>query len=45
MMNNNNDYKNDWNGGRIEEGTYFYLLHLNASPARVIKGWIQVNRN
>jgi len=40
------DYKNDWNGNGLNEGTYYYLLRVKTSSeeTKSIKGWVQILR-
>ncbi|WP_074238394.1 Calx-beta domain-containing protein [Chitinophaga niabensis] len=40
-----NDYRNDWNGSGLNEGTYFYILEVN-KPAgmKSYKGWVLIVR-
>ncbi|SHL24377.1 conserved repeat domain-containing protein/gliding motility-associated C-terminal domain-containing protein [Chitinophaga jiangningensis] len=40
------DYDNKWNGNDLNEGTYFYILKLNAPTTgiREYKGWIELIR-
>jgi gliding motility-associated-like protein len=40
------EYQNDWDGGEVPAGVYFYLLRSAHSCARpkVAKGWVQVLR-
>ncbi|MXV53266.1 DUF11 domain-containing protein [Pedobacter sp. HMF7647] len=39
------NYKNDWDGSQLNEGTYFYLLTIGTGQnAKVYKGWIQLLR-
>lgn len=40
-----NDYRNDWNGSNLNEGTYYYILEANKPDGvKVIKGWILIVR-
>lgn len=38
----NEDYKNNWSGKSLEDGTYYYLL--TAPDETTCKGWIQIIR-
>ena len=40
----NNDYKNDWDGGDYEDGVYFYLLDINDESQGLIKGSVTLLR-
>ncbi|WP_167856387.1 DUF7948 domain-containing protein [Hymenobacter metallicola] len=35
-------YQNDWNGGQVPAGTYYY--HLRQFDGVVVKGWLEINR-
>lgn len=41
------DYKNEWDGEKLNEGTYFYLLKVQTTPGKwtVYKGYITLLRN
>lgn len=39
----NNAYRNNWDGGAMSSGQYYYLLY-NSKSKRTYKGWIQVLR-
>ncbi|BAV08693.1 conserved repeat domain-containing protein/gliding motility-associated C-terminal domain-containing protein [Filimonas lacunae] len=42
MVYQSSDYKNDWTGKGLNDGTYYYILTVNKpSGKRVYKGWIQ----
>ncbi|TXB65340.1 gliding motility-associated C-terminal domain-containing protein [Vicingus serpentipes] len=32
------NYKNDWDGGKLNDGTYFYVLEVNDSKSTILKG-------
>lgn len=34
----NDNYKNDWNGDGLSDGTYFYVLEVNDSKSTLLKG-------
>jgi gliding motility-associated-like protein len=37
------DYRNDWTGGNLVSGVYFYVLQVKTSEGnKVFKGWIQI---
>lgn len=40
------DYKNDWTGNGLNEGTYYYLLRVKTSSeeTKSFKGWVQILR-
>lgn len=40
------DYKNDWNGNGLNEGTYYYLLRVKTSSeeTKSYKGWVEILR-
>jgi gliding motility-associated-like protein/uncharacterized repeat protein (TIGR01451 family) len=40
------DYKNDWNGNGLNEGTYYYLLRVKTSSeeTKSYKGWVELLR-
>lgn len=39
------DYKNTWDGGNLNEGTYYYILELHKSGKdEVKKGWVLLKR-
>ncbi len=40
------DYKNDWNGNGLNEGTYYYLLRVKTSSeeTKSFKGWVEILR-
>jgi|GEM_PF-1087383 len=42
----NEDYHNDWDGGDLATGTYFYIIKLyrNGQENRKIKGWVSILR-
>ncbi|TKC10546.1 tandem-95 repeat protein [Pedobacter polaris] len=41
----NNNYKNDWNGERLNEGTYYYTIRLRkGNTVSVQKGWVLIKR-
>ena len=42
MIYDSNAYKNDWNGGDLQDGTYYYLL--TAPDDSYCKGWVQLLR-
>lgn len=35
---NSDNYKNDWNGGDLSDGTYFYVLEVNDTKSTIVKG-------
>ena len=37
------DYRNDWNGGRLPAGTYYYLLRADDGTT-LVKGWLEIVR-
>ncbi len=37
-------YKNDWNGGGVVDGTYFYILSVPGSNPTLYKGFFQIIR-
>lgn len=37
-----NPYKNDWNGGKHSDGTYFYVLNLNDADNQIFKGTVTI---
>ncbi|MRG44598.1 T9SS type B sorting domain-containing protein [Chitinophaga sp. SYP-B3965] len=40
-----NDYRNDWNGSGLNEGTYFYILEVNKPDGiKSYKGWVLIVR-
>lgn len=40
-----NDYRNDWNGSDLNEGTYFYILEVNKPDGmKSYKGWVFIVR-
>ncbi|WP_316819689.1 gliding motility-associated C-terminal domain-containing protein [Pedobacter gandavensis] len=42
---NNGNYKNDWDGSNLNEGTYYYLIVLNhAGKTENYKGWVLIKR-
>lgn len=42
---NNGNYKNDWDGSNLNEGTYYYLIVLNhAGKTESYKGWVLIKR-
>ncbi|WP_375378229.1 T9SS type B sorting domain-containing protein [Hymenobacter cellulosilyticus] len=36
------EYHNDWNGGQLPDGTYYY--HLQQADGITIKGWLEISR-
>lgn len=38
------NYKNDWNGGGHNDGTYFFILEVPEATPNVYKGYIQLMR-
>jgi gliding motility-associated-like protein len=36
------DYANDWDGGTLAAGTYYY--HLQTDDGRTLKGWVEIVR-
>ncbi|WP_188315946.1 Calx-beta domain-containing protein [Chitinophaga agrisoli] len=40
------DYHNDWNGGSLNEGTYYYVVKVKGPDGeeKIIKGWVQILR-
>lgn len=40
-----NDYRSDWNGGNLNEGTYYYSLTTHTGSERqVYTGWVLIKR-
>lgn len=40
-----NDYRNNWNGSDLNEGTYFYILEVNKPDGmKSYKGWVLIVR-
>ncbi|WP_343703286.1 Calx-beta domain-containing protein [Chitinophaga sp.] len=40
-----NDYRNDWNGSDLNEGTYFYILEVKKPDGiKTYKGWVLIVR-
>ena len=41
-----NNYKNDWDGSRLNEGTYYYVLNRRESTGKItlLKGWVFLKR-
>ncbi|WP_324675285.1 gliding motility-associated C-terminal domain-containing protein [Hymenobacter sp. GOD-10R] len=37
------NYRNDWHGGDLADGVYYY--HLRDTEGRAVKGWLEVKRN
>ncbi|WP_158563280.1 DUF7927 domain-containing protein [Chitinophaga silvatica] len=45
MVYQSKDYRNDWNGSGLNEGTYYYILQVKKQQdTKVYKGWIQILR-
>jgi gliding motility-associated-like protein len=41
----NKDYKNDWNGEKLNEGTYYYSVRfIKGSTTTIRKGWVLIKR-
>lgn len=38
------NYKNDWNGGGLNDGTYFFILSVPEASPNIYKGYIQLIR-
>ncbi|WP_158642706.1 Calx-beta domain-containing protein [Chitinophaga japonensis] len=39
------DYRNDWNGNGLNEGTYFYVLRVKiGEEEKLYKGWVEILR-
>lgn len=38
MVYSSSDYKNDWNGDVLGDGTYFYILNVNNAAKTIFKG-------
>ena len=39
------DYKNNWDGSNLAEGTYFYILKINiCDEPRTLEGYITIIR-
>ena len=39
------DYKNDWDGGELNDGTYYYTLtNQDGAVVTEFKGWVQIAR-
>lgn len=39
------NYRNDWNGGDLKDGTYFYILKINDAKASEFRGAVSILRN
>ncbi len=37
-------YRNDWNGGNLAAGVYFYVVRFNDEVPREFRGWVQIVR-
>jgi hypothetical protein len=35
-------YQNDWNGGQLPNGLYYY--HLLQADGTAVKGWLEISR-
>ncbi|WP_212005116.1 gliding motility-associated C-terminal domain-containing protein [Chitinophaga sp. HK235] len=45
MVYQSKDYKNDWNGSGLNEGTYYYILEVRKlQETKRFKGWVQILR-
>nr|WP_161964271.1 gliding motility-associated C-terminal domain-containing protein [Chitinophaga flava] len=45
MVYQSKDYKNDWNGSGLNEGTYYYILEVRKpQETKRLKGWVQILR-
>ncbi|MBN9295973.1 MAG: tandem-95 repeat protein [Filimonas sp.] len=43
MVYQSNDYKNNWDGSGLNDGTYYYVLKLNTSSGqKIYKGWVEL---
>lgn len=43
MVYQSKDYKSDWTGAGLNDGTYYYVLHVNdPHGVRVYKGWVEI---
>ena len=40
----NKDYKNDWDGGSLPEGIYYYSIRIPNNENGELKGWLQIKR-
>ncbi|WP_224997248.1 gliding motility-associated C-terminal domain-containing protein [Cesiribacter sp. SM1] len=40
----NKDYQNDWDGGSLVEGIYFYSIKMPNNEAGQLKGWLEIRR-
>lgn len=41
----NKNYQNDWNGEKLNEGTYYYSIRfMKGSTATIRKGWVLIKR-
>lgn len=41
----NKDYKNDWNGDKLNEGTYYYNIRfIKGATTTIRKGWVLIKR-
>jgi gliding motility-associated-like protein len=38
------NYKNDWNGGGYNDGTYFFILSVPMATPNIYKGYVQLMR-
>ena len=44
LMYEDNDYLNDWDGGDLKDGTYFYILHVGDDNKTLLKGNVTIVR-
>ncbi len=42
---NSTNYKNDWNGGKLNDGSYFYVLTPTTTPQGPFKGFFELIRD
>lgn len=38
------DYQNDWDGGRLPEGVYYYILELDLGKGLIVDGHVTIIR-
>jgi len=42
----NSNYKDEWNGGNLNDGTYYYLIETKKNnETKVYKGWVLIKRS
>ena len=45
MVYQSKDYRNDWNGSGLNEGTYYYILEVRRPEGNSVhKGWVEIIR-